>query len=84
MINFNNLWEQGRSLVGCRPRLHRFNECPFGFVGVVGGLHPTDFYFMPIKGALENSTLQKYDNLPYFSHKLFFNVKITPYKKWSQ
>ena len=28
----------------CSPRLHRFNEYPFGFVGVVRGLHPTGFY----------------------------------------
>jgi hypothetical protein len=40
------------------------------------------FYFMRmfINGALENSTLQKYDNMPYFSHKLCFNVKMTLYK----
>jgi len=37
-----------RAFVGCSPRLHRFNVCPFGFVGVVRGLHPTNFYFMPI------------------------------------
>ena len=54
--------ERGRSPVGCSPRLHRFNVCLFGFVGVVGGLHPTDFYFMPMKGALANSTLRKYDH----------------------
>ena len=67
-----------RASVGCRPRLHRFNICPLGFVGVVGGLHPTGFYFMPIlfNGALENSTLQKHDNLPYYLSLLFFNVKI--------
>jgi len=35
-------------------------------------------YFIPslLNGALENSTLQKHYNLPYFSQKLFFNVKI--------
>jgi len=27
---------------------------------------------------------QKYDNLICFSQKLFFNVKITLYKKWSK
>jgi len=37
-------WERGKAYVGCSPRLHRFNICPFGFVGVVRGLHPT----MPI------------------------------------
>ena len=79
-------WEQGRSPVGCRPRLHRFNIYLFGFVGVVRGLHPTDFYFMRIlfNGALKNSTLQKHYNLTYFFLLLFFNVKISPYKKWSK
>ena len=27
---------------------------------------------------------QKHENLTYFSQKLFFNVKITLYKKWSK
>ena len=63
IINFNThsqtgAWERGKSPVGCSPRLHRFNICPFGFVGVVRGLHPTGFYFMRIIGALENGTLQ--------------------------
>jgi hypothetical protein len=26
---------------------------------------------------------QKHYNLPHFSHKLFFNVKISLFKKWS-
>ena len=36
------------------------------------------FYFMQIlfNGALENSTLQKYYNMPYFLSLLFFNIKI--------
>ncbi len=44
------------------------------------------FYVMRIlfNGALANSTLRKYDNLTYFSRKLFFNVKITLCKKWSK
>ncbi len=46
------VWEQGRSPVGGSPRLHHFNVCPFGFVGVVKGLHPTGFYFMSIIGAM--------------------------------
>ncbi len=52
--------------------------CPFGFIGVVRGLHPTDFYFLPIlfNGALENSTLRKHYNLTSFLDLLFFNVKI--------
>ena len=78
-----------KASVGCSPRLlHHFNVCRFGFVGVVRGLHPTDFYFMPtlfnFNGALENRTLQKYYNLTSFLAILFFNVKISPYKKWSK
>ena len=40
--------------------------------------YPTEFYFiqMFVNGALKNNTLQKHDNMPCFSHKLFFNVKI--------
>jgi len=38
--------------------------------------HKTDIFFMPIEGALENSTLREHYNLTYFSQKLFFNVKI--------
>ena len=46
-----------KALVGCSPRLHRFNVCLFGFDGVVRGLHPTDIYFVPIllNGALGNA-----------------------------
>ena len=62
MINSNThsqikTWEQGRSPVGCSPRLHRLSEYSFGFVGVVRGLHPTRFYFIPIlfNGALGNA-----------------------------
>ncbi len=61
-INSNMYFQRGRSPVGCSPRLHHFNVCSFGFVGVVGGLHPTGFYFMPIKGALENSTLRVFES----------------------
>jgi len=69
-LNFNihsqrGRWEQGRSPVGCSPRLHHlflsnFNLFLFGFDGVVRGLHPTNVYFIPILfyGALENSTLR--------------------------
>ena len=42
-----------------------------------------DIFFMPIYGALKNSTLQKHYNLTYFSHNIFFNVKITLLEKWS-
>ncbi len=73
MYSQRGRWERGRSPVGCRPRLHRFNVCPFGFVGVVRGLHPTGFY--------KN---QKHYNLTSFLSILFFNVKISPYKKWSK
>jgi len=40
-------------------KLYHFNLSPFGFDGVVRGLHPTKLYFLPILfcGALENSTL---------------------------
>ena len=65
--NFKNwLGINMNALVGCSPRLHRFNECSFGFFGVVRGLHPTGLY--------KN---QKHDNMPYFLNLLFFNVKIT-------
>jgi len=43
----------------------------------------TDTFFMTIYGALKNSTLQKHYNLTYFSHNIFFNVKITLLEKWS-
>ena len=66
-----------KASVGGSPRLHRFNEYPFGFVGVVRGLYPTDFFFMLSKGALENSTLQKHDNMPHFLELLFFNVRMS-------
>ena len=49
-------------------------------------------FFMPIlfRGALANSTLRdlfknlRHDNLTYLSLKLFFNIKITLLKQWSQ
>jgi len=37
-----NSGEQGRSPVGCSPRLHHFNIYLFGFDGVFRGKHPTD------------------------------------------
>ena len=47
-------------------------------------------YFMPIlfNGAIAIAPYdfllnQKYDNLPHFSLKLFFNVKMSLCKKWS-
>ena len=43
--------------------------------------------FLPILfcGALKTAPykIQKHYNLTYFSRKLLFNVKITPYKHWS-
>jgi len=50
---------------------------------VLGRGHPDLRLFVMrvfVNGVLENSTLQKHDNMPYFSHKLCFNVKITLYK----
>ena len=35
-----------------------------------------NFFSMPIGGALENGTLRKHDNMPYFSQNIFLNVKI--------
>jgi len=34
--------------------------------------------------CVENSTLQKYDNLTYFKQKIFFNVKVVKTLKGSQ
>ena len=65
MHSQTGVWERGRSPVGCRLRLHRFNVCPFGFIGVVRGLHPTNFY-----------EKHKHYNLTPFLSILFFNVKI--------
>jgi len=36
----------------------------------------TNTFFMPIYGALENSTLQKHYNMTCFLQNIFFNVKI--------
>ena len=57
--------KQGRSPVGCSPRLHRFNLSPFGFDGVVRDYTLRNLFKNP-----------KHDNLTSFSLKLFFNVKI--------
>ena len=66
-----------RASVGGSLRLHRFNKCPFGFVGVVRGLHPTSYYFMPnlFNGAMAIAPY-KHDNLTSSLSVLFFNVKI--------
>jgi len=42
MYSQRGRWEQGRSPVGCSPRLHHFNIYLFGFDGVFRGKHPTD------------------------------------------
>ena len=37
-----------------------------------------------VEEHLENSTLQKHDNMPHFSHKLCFNVKMVLSERWSE
>jgi hypothetical protein len=52
---------------------------PYGFLSLSAKLY---FMLILFNGALENSTLRnsfqilKHYNLTYFSHKIFFNVKI--------
>jgi len=57
-------WEQGQISVECCFLTHLMFEVE------------NSFFFMPIDGVLENSTLQKHDNMPYFSQNIFLNVKI--------
>jgi len=68
-----------------------FNIGSFDLLGLLfdGRLkpYPTEFYVIDgrerlfvlptlIKRCVGKRTLQKYDNMPHFSHKLCFNVKI--------
>ncbi len=69
-----------KASVGCSPRLHRFNVCPFGFVGVVRGLHPTNFYFMRILLRKEQgrSTVGRVALIPtsiYITNKFYRSIE---------
>ena len=72
-----------------------FNIGSFDLLGLLfdGRLkpYPTEFYVVEgkerlfvlptlIKRCVGKRTLQKHDNMPHFSQKLFFNVKIPLYK----
>ena len=65
-------WERGRSPVG--------GDCYHTILTLIFKIKPL-LFFMPHIGAMAIAPygcfkIQKYDNLPYFSHKLCFNVKI--------
>jgi len=75
-----------------------FNIGSFDLLGLLfdGRLKPySEFYVVEgkerlfvmltlIKRCVGKRTLQKYDNMPHFSHKLCFNVKIASLKEWSR
>ncbi len=69
------------ALVGCSPRLHRFNNvCLFGFVGVVRGLHPTKFYFVRIllRKEQHQSPVGRVALLPtsvYITNKIYCSIE---------
>ena len=90
-------WKQKQSPVGCdcyrtihtkfktkfqfffMPIFGAMAIAPYGFLSL-----SASFYFMRIlfNGALGNAPYKHY-NLTSFLGLLFFNVKITPYEKWS-
>jgi len=66
------VWEQGRSPVGCdcyHTILHSIFKIKFQsfFMTIIGAMAIAPYGFYKNK---------KHDNMPYFSHKIFFNVKI--------
>jgi len=64
------------------PNVGAMAIAPYGFSDIKS--LSAKLFFMPIFFLRNFFKYSEYDNLPYFSLKLFFNVKITLLKQWSQ